>query len=565
MFLVRSPLLRFAALPLAVAVALGTAAGGAQAAKTKKSKGKRDAYAISRPVGPALVTVVSLDAQRVTIYDAEGKVVGAPVSSGTFSRETPVGIYSILQKNAEHYSNLYNNAAMPHMQRITWSGVALHGGPLPGYPASHGCVRMPFKFAKNIFDVTRLGTRVIISNENVAPVAISHPFLFKRQPYRQSAGLITKAVAMAGDAMALGAPPAPGNEPADVAERRAHLNEIVTAKSAEADKIDKEAEPARVLAKNRKPAWKSAKKTLSRAEKARDSAAKSVAYHDKKLSRTKSEKWKQRYQQRKDKAQAKLDEAETKLEAVRAKVQPNIDAYEEAAADLKELEDARDAARAEADDAKRKLSPVKVFISRATQKLYVRQGFQPIFETDVLIDNPRRAIGTHTYTAMDYGADGRDMRWNVVSISGRGNNSYARYEDDYYGYNDYDDYDDYYKRQFRQKQRQLKRKAKLTPTDREAAMAALDRITIPEEARERISELVLPGASLIVSDEEAHKETGKQTGFVVLISGEPQGAIAKRPKNDWEDDYYGYNSYYERRERRRDRRRMRRRGPGGWW
>ena len=96
-------------------------------------------------------------------------------------------------------------------------------------------------------------------------------------------------------------------------------------------------------------------------------------------------------------------------------------------------------------------------------------------------------------------------------------------------------------------------------------MAALDRITIPEEARERISELVLPGSSLIVSDEEAHKETGKQTGFVVLISGEPQGAIAERRRNDWEDDYYGYDSYYERRERRRERRRMRRRGPGGWW
>lgn len=563
MFLVRSPFLRFAALPIAAAVALGTAAGGAQAAeKSKKSKGKADPYAISRPVGPALVTVVSLDAQRVTIYDAEGKVVSAPVSSGTFGRETPVGIYSILQKNAEHYSNLYNNAAMPHMQRITWSGVALHGGPLPGYPASHGCVRLPFKFAKNIFDVTRLGTRVIISNENVTPVSISHPFLFKREPYRQSAGLITKAVALAGDAMALGTPPETGNEPDDVAERRAHLKEIIATKSAEADRIDKEAEPARVLAENRKPAWKSATKTLSRAEKARDSAAKSVAYQDRKLSGAKSEKWKERYQQRKDKAQAKLDEAEKKLDEVRAKAQPQIDAYEEAAAALKELEDARDAARAEADDAKRKLAPVKVFISRATQKLYVRQGFQPIFETDVAIDNPRRSIGTHTYTAMDYGASGRDMRWNVVSISGRGNNDYGRYQDDYYGYYGYDDY---YTRQQRQRQQRLKRNAKLTPTDIDAAMAALDRITIPEEARERISELVLPGSSLIVSDEEAHKETGKQTGFVVLISGEPQGAIAERPRNDWEDDYYGYDSYYERRERRRERRRMRRRGPGGWW
>lgn len=560
MFLLRSTLFRLSALPLAAVLALGTLGGTAEAAsKSKKSKTKRDPYELTRPAGPALVAVVSLDAQRVTLYDRDGALVSAPVSSGEATRETPVGIYSILQKNAEHYSNLYNSAAMPHMQRITWSGVALHGGPLPGYPASHGCVRMPYKFAKRIFGVTRLGTRVIVSNENVAPVSVSHPLLFKRTSHNQNAGLITKAVAVVGDAMALGAPPeADSNEPADVTERRAHLKAIVSAKSAEADAIDKEAEPTRVLAKNREPAMKSARKALSRAEKARDSALKSVEYQDKKLKRTKSEKWKERYQQRKEKAEAKLAEAEKKLEAVRAKMQPKIDAYEEAAAALKDLDDARDAARAEADVAKRKLSPVKVFISRRTQKLYVRQGFQPVFETDVIIDNPRRSIGTHTFTALDYGNDGHEMLWNVVSISGRSNNDYNRYADDDYGYYGY--YDD--RRDRRRRQQQLSRKnRKPQPADREAAMSALDRITIPEEARERISELILPGSSLIVSDEEAHKETGQQTGFVVLISGEPQGAIAKRPRRDEYEDYYGYDDYYNRRERRR----LRRRGPMGWW
>jgi lipoprotein-anchoring transpeptidase ErfK/SrfK len=83
----------------------------------------------------------------------------APVSSGQKGRETPSGIFSVIQKEAEHYSNLYDDAYMPHMQRITWSGIALHGGPLPGHPASHGCVRMPYDFAEHLFSATTLGMR----------------------------------------------------------------------------------------------------------------------------------------------------------------------------------------------------------------------------------------------------------------------------------------------------------------------------------------------------------------------------------------------------------------------
>ena len=93
------------------------------------------------------MAVVSLRDQRITIYDSKGWILRAPVSSGQKGRETPSGIFSILQKNAEHYSNLYDDAYMPHMQRLTWTGIALHGGALPGHPASHGCVRLPFDFA----------------------------------------------------------------------------------------------------------------------------------------------------------------------------------------------------------------------------------------------------------------------------------------------------------------------------------------------------------------------------------------------------------------------------------
>ena len=128
------------------------------------------------------MAIVSLQNQRITVYDANGWILRAPVSSGQRGRETPAGIFSVIQKDADHHSNLYDDAFMPHMQRLTWSGIALHGGPLPGYPASHGCVRMPFDFAERLFDLTQMGLRVIVAPTDVAPVEIAHPVLFQPKP-----------------------------------------------------------------------------------------------------------------------------------------------------------------------------------------------------------------------------------------------------------------------------------------------------------------------------------------------------------------------------------------------
>src|SRR6516164_8729764 len=101
--------------------------------------------------GAPLLAVVALGEQRVTIYNAHGKMLQSPVSSGATGLETPVGIFSVVQKKEFHQSNVYADGNMPFMQRITWTGIALHGGVLPGYPASHGCVRMPEQFAQRIF------------------------------------------------------------------------------------------------------------------------------------------------------------------------------------------------------------------------------------------------------------------------------------------------------------------------------------------------------------------------------------------------------------------------------
>jgi hypothetical protein len=128
------------------------------------------------PEGP-VVMVVSLPEQKAYVY-RNGVLIGAStVSTGKKGHETPTGVFTILQKNEDHYSNIYNNAPMPYMQRLTWSGVALHAGKLPGYPASHGCVRMPYEFARKLYGATKTGLTVVVSDEEKFSSTVAHPGL----------------------------------------------------------------------------------------------------------------------------------------------------------------------------------------------------------------------------------------------------------------------------------------------------------------------------------------------------------------------------------------------------
>src|SRR5215469_4208314 len=152
----------------------------------------------SRAPGEPIMAVISLRDQRITVYDAQGWIMRAPVSSGQKGRETPAGVFSVIEKEAEHYSNLYDDAYMPNMQRLTWSGIALHGGVLPGHPASHGCIRMPFEFAERLFGVTRTGLRVVVAPTDAAPAEIAHPLLFRPKP--GAAALAEARIAEANEA-----------------------------------------------------------------------------------------------------------------------------------------------------------------------------------------------------------------------------------------------------------------------------------------------------------------------------------------------------------------------------
>src|SRR5216684_4435997 len=162
---------------MAALMAIATAQPADAAARQARPDRTTEATA-PRDAGEPIMAIVSIKSQKVTFYDADGWILRAPVSSGTKGRETPAGVFSVVEKDKDHRSSLYDDAWMPNMLRITWNGIALHGGPLPGYPASHGCVRMPFGFAEELFDKVKIGTRVIISPDDAEPVEFSHPALF---------------------------------------------------------------------------------------------------------------------------------------------------------------------------------------------------------------------------------------------------------------------------------------------------------------------------------------------------------------------------------------------------
>ena len=130
----------------------------------------------AKPQGPLIISI-SIEKQKVRIYNSNGFFAESPVSTGMPGHSTPMGVFSIIQKHKFHHSNIYSGAPMPYMQRITWSGVAMHAGVLPGYPASHGCIRMPMAFAMKMWNWTKMGARVIVTPGEMTPANFSHPLL----------------------------------------------------------------------------------------------------------------------------------------------------------------------------------------------------------------------------------------------------------------------------------------------------------------------------------------------------------------------------------------------------
>jgi hypothetical protein len=498
---------------------------------------KRDNSVLPPSAGVPLMAIVALGEQRVTIYDAEGQILRAPVSSGQTGYETPAGIYSILQKQAEHFSNVYENAPMPFMQRITWSGIAFHGGVLPGHPASHGCVRLPMGFAQRLFDLTKIGMRVIVVPTDVTPVDIAHPALFKSRPIAGEVSLATQPGE--GQPMPLGAGASHGAMPAPLilAKRLETLKSIVAAKAAEAEAAAKKADTAKARAAKAtreaaRLAWaqRRAEAVKQRADAQLKSAAEALASPEAMAINAAAAKIK---------AEVKVAEAQTQLEEANAAAASMTEVAARLREDAKSAEVAKAAAANAAKEAAVKLSPVSVFVSRQSQRLYVRQGFQAIYDSPVTIKDADKSIGTHIYTALEYASDGIDLRWSVVSMTRSQDRHVSEYDmrsRDSVSYS------------YSGRVRSDDRNGPAIPTDVKSAKLALDRVSIPQDIIDRITEIVLPGSSLIISDEGMSKETGKGTDFVVLMSDELQGGlkIRQRPRL-WRRDNdrpYGRNPYF---------------------
>jgi len=138
------------------------------------TNGEFNWYPERSTTGPVIV-IVSLPDQRLYVYRDGVRIAASTCSTGKLGHQTPTGVFKILQKDKNHHSTTYDNAPMPYMNRLTWSGVALHAGQLPGYPASHGCVRLPKKFAELLFGVTKLGMTVVIADDTSQPEEVTHP------------------------------------------------------------------------------------------------------------------------------------------------------------------------------------------------------------------------------------------------------------------------------------------------------------------------------------------------------------------------------------------------------
>jgi len=382
-----------------------------QSAQKDDKAAKESAADLASKAKGVLTIVVSTGKQQLTVYSDGVPIARTRVSTGTPGHPTPHGVFSIIQKDKWHRSNISDEAPMYYMQRITWSGVALHQGVVPDSPASPGCIRLPEAFAKQLWPITKLGVRVIVAQGDVSPSSVTHARLFKRriEPIEP-----------------IEPKPEPGLSSAEVVES-AYKALQATAPST----------PAK--ANTGKP----------------DSALDAMAY-------------------------AKPNPpASTSADVVRSAYDPfdfsNRRARSLPIGSVAEVRPLR-------------AGPISVFISRREGKLFVRKGFDPIFTAPVTFEQPDRPLGTHVFTALALNDDDT-ARWNVITIPNAG--GWAR----------------------KGEQASGELPSAGSPS---TASQALERVHIPPEALDRVSELMSAGASLIISDYGLGSETGAGTDFIVL-------------------------------------------------
>ena len=489
-------------------------ARSAAPAKERKAEPKKEVGFGEMPKGP-LQIVVSIGTQKVTLFSNGVRVAQGPVSTGVPGHPTPMGVFSVIEKDRHHRSNIYSGAPMPFMQRITWSGVALHEGVLPGHPASHGCIRMSHDFAQKLWPITKLGVRVIVARNELEPTEFSHPKLFtpKLKPPEPKVAMktetngfsaaqpITLAQATTSDTLtdsAEATPRLPEAKPAPdegskAAESTAQPAETV--KSIDDAKADTKADDVKAVetlkpaddikaAETKQPSESPTTEDMPKATGAVEpsrpvDAAPALVPSDLRKS-----------------VEAPQPIAPTAQPAPAEAVPENGDAAKPAPTIIDPMKPS--APRLKAEQPAKRTGQVAVFVSRKEKKIFVRQGMIPLFDMPVVIEEPDQPLGVHVFTAMAVTDNGEGMRWNLITVP---NDTSAPVE-----------------------QREGRRKSNREPPPRpivhlkppSTAAKALDRIEIPKEAIDRIGELLVPGSSLVIADDGLGRETGRYTEFIVL-------------------------------------------------
>ena len=512
----------------------------ARNAKTRRLGEKKSAVVEkeSKPQGPLIISI-SIAQQKLRVYDANGLFAESPVSTGMSGHPTPMGVFSVIQKQKFHRSNIYSGAPMPFMQRITWSGVAMHAGVLPGYPASHGCIRMPPAFAVKMYGWTRMSARVIITPGEVTPASFSHPLLASVKVVPQPVAVEeTKTdavpVQMPVKSVQADASTAPTNpETNDIDTKillRSTVGHVDNVKTADASgalpttlSSSGMSNTTPVSELGPQPAEGSASgKTVSAQQDSSATAGQTDAptseidpdamKHDEAASAEAKPAGGNPVETQPAKiadSEAKPAEAAAQPATSDTTVKPDGKAVATptaapiAATSMPLKEDLKN------DFAKlgpplKKAEQIAVFVSRKDSKLYVRQNLAPLFDVPVTIAADDRPLGTHIFTAQVDKNDANVLHWSVVSLPVPAKAANRRAEEE--------------------RSSRDRRIASAGPIEAKPLpmpdnpAEALDRLSLPAEVMAKIYEAVSTGGSIIISDQGiAAGETGEGTDFIVSL------------------------------------------------
>jgi L,D-transpeptidase catalytic domain len=487
---------------LATGLVLAPADAQYMSARSRAERGDVKDKIVPKPSPGPVIAVVSLARQRISVYGSAGLIGQSAVSTGMAGHPTPTGMFTVLAKNRWHNSNIYSGAPMPYMQRITWSGVAMHEGVVPGYPASHGCIRLPHQFAVELWGITRLNARVVVAPDDasVAEFASENlpvPLLTPAEEVVEGDKARTELTSLEVSGQKTDA-----IETASFTTRS--LNPVQRAKAA------KLATAADAQSKAKLAASAVEQSALKAGQANKAIAALRLAEIATNALRTKLEAATvdaAKSPEAAERAKASVAAVEAKLgEAVQAEEQARAQeaiATPEALAAARlawEAENASRLATAAAKATEHGGEPISIFVSKKAGRVYIRQSWAPIHEAPVTFKDPELQIGTHNYVAVEPTANGQNLRWLAVSFPHRK----AAVRDD--------DEDD----RRRPSRKSSQAKAAEIPQRRETAAGALARIDMPEETRQFIADRLWVGASLIISDEGISEETGAYTDFIVL-------------------------------------------------